>query len=70
MAHKKRTRNSPENVNARKRQMSISDYWLNKPVETSNIYEKLNMEETSDAREKLDINLNKIEAKAPPIPPS
>lgn len=50
VVHKKRTRNSPENTNIRKRQMSINDYWLNKSVETSNTYEKLNVEETPDIR--------------------
>lgn len=64
--HKKRRTNS-ENINSRKRQMSISDYWLNKPIETSNTYEKLNVEETPEIREKLGINLNRIEEKSPPI---
>jgi len=65
--YKKRIRNSPEDTNSRKRQTSISDYWLNKPVETNNIYEKLSDEETSEKSEKLDSNLNRIETKSPPI---
>lgn len=65
--YKKRIRNSPEDTNSRKRQTSISDYWLNKPVETNNLYEKLSDEKTSEKSGKLDINVNRIETKSPPI---
>lgn len=65
--YKKKIKSSFGNIDFRKHQTSISDYWLNKPIETSNTYEKLNIEETLDIRKKLDTNLNIIETKASPL---
>ncbi|KMQ93691.1 nucleic-acid-binding protein from transposon x-element [Lasius niger] len=65
--NKKRIRNSPENTNVRKRQTSINDYWLNSPVETSNIYERLNNDESTDSGKINDNNTGKTVIKAPPI---
>lgn len=64
--YKKRTRDNPENTDCRKRQTFIKDYQLNKPIEISNSFEKLNEVETQDISKTSDIS-QKIEMKAPPI---
>ena len=65
--NKKRMRSSPENTNSRKRQTSINDYWLNSPVEISNMFEKLNNEESTDSEKLTDNNMRQNTIKAPPI---
>lgn len=45
---KKRLRNSPDTPTFNKRQTRINDYWLNRPIRTNNIYEKLINEETQE----------------------
>ncbi|KMQ93978.1 7-cyano-7-deazaguanine trna-ribosyltransferase [Lasius niger] len=65
ITNKKRTRSSPEILKSNKKQTQIKDYWLNKPVSTSNTYEKLSDEE--DQESNADNIKNKYETKSPPI---
>lgn len=63
-------RNSPETAINNKRQTRIDDYWFNKQysVSTSNIYEKLNVEEIQESNtENNTISANKTAIKSPPI---
>ncbi|KMQ93449.1 nucleic-acid-binding protein from transposon x-element [Lasius niger] len=66
--NKKRSRNSPDALTPSKRQTNINDYWLNKPVSTSNLYEKLDVEEVQEAEAENSSNItNEEETKSPPI---
>lgn len=65
---RKRERSSRETNSSNKRQLNIKDYWLNKPVSTRNIYEKLSeIDEQELSTKNCGNNLNKDETKSPPI---
>lgn len=64
VSNKKRIR-SPEVLNARK-QTRISDYWLQKPLETKNSFSSLS-EENDESKEKEEQNITKVVPKPPPI---
>lgn len=66
--NKKKMRNSPETPTSNKKQTRINDYWLNKPITTSNFYEKLEDEESQKTNDdNSGNNINKEEIKSPPI---
>lgn len=62
--NKKRTRSSPEILKSNKKQTQIKTYLLNKPMSTSNTYEKLSDEEDQNTDSNI---INKYETKSPPI---
>lgn len=62
---KKRPRNSPESTNSYKRQSSISDYWLNKPIPTENPFDVLSVEDS--ASEEKSTEQKTKSTKSPPI---
>lgn len=65
---RKRERSSRETNSSNKRQLNIKNYWLNKPVSTGNIYEKLSeIDEQELSTENCGNNLDKDETKSPPI---